>query len=130
MVRSQPMSRAALLAVALLAIAAPAVSGQTTHVYKVQLSIYVDRAEHKIKGQVKSDGPSFFCEESSVRLMKEEPGKDRKVATYRPVFLGKSGFRSPPRLRGSRVYVEVLKSPLPQRPVVCLAARSRTVTAP
>ena len=34
------------------------------------------------------------------------------------------------RIRGKRVYAEVLEYHLPSRPVVCLAARSRTVTAP
>jgi hypothetical protein len=128
--RRVPLAGAVLALVALLAVLVPTASSGKTHIYKVQLSIYVDRSEHKIKGQVSSEGPSFFCEESAVRLMKVEPGQDRKVATYKPIFLGKFGFRSTPRLRGSQVYVEVLKYHLPQRPVVCLAARSRTVTAP
>ncbi|HEY1354845.1 MAG TPA: hypothetical protein VGF09_00880 [Solirubrobacterales bacterium] len=130
MKRAGLLGAAILVAAAFAAAAIPTLAAGKTHVYAVQLSIYVDRSEGKIKGEVSSEAPSFFCEESAVRLMKEEPGKDRKVATYRPTFLGRFGFRSTPKLRGSKVYVEVLKYHLPQRPVICLAARSRAVTAP
>jgi hypothetical protein len=118
-----------LVASALLAVTVPGVSGETTHVYPVKMTIYVDRAEHKIKGTVESDAPSFFCEESMVRLRKVEPGKDEKVNFVKPVY-GKWGMRTTSKLSGSKVYAEVSKYHLPQRPVICLAARSRTVTAP
>ncbi|HEY7255531.1 MAG TPA: hypothetical protein VH476_02510 [Solirubrobacterales bacterium] len=117
------------LASALLAAAVPAVSGETTHVYPVKMTISVDRSEHKIKGTVESDAPSFFCEESTVRLYRVEPGKDKKVNFVKPVY-GKWGMRTTSRLSGSKVYAEVSKYHLPDRPVVCLAARTRTVTAP
>jgi hypothetical protein len=50
-------------------------------------------------------------------------------ARVRP-YIGQWHLESPPRIRGDRVYAEVLKYHLPQRPVISLAARSRTVTAP
>jgi hypothetical protein len=118
-----------LLASVVLAAAVPAVSGETTHVYPVTLTIYVDRQEHKIKGTVESDAPASFCEESMVRLLKVEPGEDRKVNFVKPTN-GKWGMRTTARLRGSKVYAEVSKYRLPDRPVVCLSARSRTVTVP
>jgi hypothetical protein len=125
-----PVAGAVLALTVVLAIIVPAVSSGKTHIYPVQLKIEADRSEHKIKGEVSSEAPASFCEESAVRLMEVEPGKDRKVASYKPFFLGRFGFRSTPKLRGSQVYVEVLRYHLPQRPVICLAARSRTVTAP
>src|SRR5262249_54219444 len=114
----------------LLAVMLPAASAGKTHIYKVQISISVDRSENKIKGEVSSEAPSAFCEESTVRLLEVGPGKDKKVATSRPVYFGKFGFRITPRLRGSKVYAEVLRYHLPQRPVICVAARSRALTVP
>ncbi len=127
--RSARLGATFLASVAVLAAAVPAVSGETTHTYPVKLTIYVDRAEHKVKGTVESEAPSTFCTESTVRVMKVEPGKDKKIAA---VFPGADlwGVRTSPRLKGSKVYAETLSYHLPSRPVVCLAARSRTVTAP
>jgi len=124
------MASALLAASASMAAIVPAVSGETTHVYPVQLTISVDRSEQKIKGTVSSEAPSEFCEESAVRLMKVEPGKDRKVSSVRPGSFGKWGITVSSKLSGSKVYAAVLKYHLPQRPVICLAARSRSVTAP
>jgi hypothetical protein len=130
MKRWRLLGAAILVASAFLAVAIPSVSAKKTHAYEVHLSIYVDRAEHKIKGMVSYEGPSFFCEESNIRLVKVAPGKDEKVSEVKPGMFGKWGFRTTSRLSGSRVYAEVLKYHLPQRPVICLGARSRTVTAP
>jgi hypothetical protein len=57
------------------------------------------------------------------------PGKDEVVKAVTP-YAGVFHASSPKRIRGKRVYAEVLSYHLPSRPVVCLAARSRTVTAP
>jgi hypothetical protein len=57
------------------------------------------------------------------------PGKDEVVKAVAP-YAGVFHASSPKRIRGKRVYAEVLSYHLPSRPVVCLAARSRTVTAP
>jgi hypothetical protein len=120
----------ALVAVAVSAFAAPAVSGETTHFYPVQLTISVERSASKIKGTVSSEAPSQFCEESMIRLMKVEPGKDKKVNSVWPGTFGQWGMRTTSRLSGSKVYAEVLKYHLPQRPVICEAAKSKVVTAP
>jgi hypothetical protein len=128
--RRVPCLGVVLAVAALLFAITPAASSAKTHTYPVQLKIEVDRAEHKVKGQIITEAPSQFCEESAVRLMEVEPGKDRKVASFKPFWLGKFGFTISPRLRGSKVYVEVLRYHLPQRPVICLAARSHAVAAP
>jgi hypothetical protein len=127
--RAAALGSAFLAASALLAVLVPAVSGETTHTYPVTLTISVDRSEHKIKGTVESESPSTFCIESTIRLVKVEPGKDGTVNSVFPTD-GRWGMRTTSRLSGSRVYAEVSRYHLPQRPVVCLAARSRTVTAP
>jgi hypothetical protein len=113
---------------AILAIA-PAATGETTHTYAVTLTITVDRAAHKLDGTVASDAPGQFCELSTVRVRKVMPGKDKVVARLTP-YGNEWHMKSPPALRGERVYAEVSTYHLPSRPVECLGARSRTVTAP
>jgi hypothetical protein len=113
---------------AILATTATA-SGETTHTYPVTLTISVDRAAHKIGGAIVTDAPSEFCDSSTVRVAQAMPGKDKVVARVFPVY-GEWGLKSFPALKGKRIYAEVLAYHLPQRPVECLAARSRTVTAP
>lgn len=115
--------------VAILAIA-PAASGETTNTYSVTLTIAVDRAAHKISGTVVSDAPAQFCEMSTVRVRRAMRGHDRVVARIFPSDLSEWRMKSPPALRGKRVYAEVSAYHLPNRPVECLGARSRTVTAP
>jgi hypothetical protein len=117
-----------VLTTAAVAIAATA-SGETTHTYPVSLTISVDRAADKISGTIVTDAPSEFCESSTVRVLRVTPGKDKVVARIYP-YGGKWGMKSPAALHGERVYAELLSYHLPSRPVVCLAARSRTVTAP
>jgi len=119
------------LAILLFAVAclAPAASGETTHTYPVALTISVDRPGHLINGTIVTDAPSEFCESSSIRIVLPLPGKDEVVKTVTP-YAGVFHASSPKRIRGKRVYAEVLSYHLPSRPVVCLAARSRTVTAP
>lgn len=117
-----------VLVAAILAIAATAF-GETTHTYPVALTIGVDRTVHKISGTIVTDAPSEFCESSTVRILRVMPGKDKVVARIYP-YGGKWGMKSPAALRGEHVYAELLSYHLPSRPVVCLAARSRTVTAP
>jgi hypothetical protein len=112
---------------AILAIT-PTAFGET-HTYAVTLTISVDRATHKIDGTVGSDAPGQFCELSTVRLRKVMPGKDKVVARLTP-YGNEWHMKSPPALRGERVYAEVSTYHLPSRPVECLGARSRTVTAP
>jgi hypothetical protein len=99
------------------------------HTYRVTLAISVDRDAGKISGTIESDAPSEFCDSSTVRIRQAMPGKDKVVARVFPTY---SGWRlnSFPALKGKRVYAEVLAYELPQRPVICLGARSRTVTAP
>jgi hypothetical protein len=104
-------------------------SGETTHTYPVTLTIAVDRVAHKISGTVTSDAPAEFCEQSTVRVRKVTPGRDDVVAYLTP-YANKWGMRSRSTLRGERVYAEVSAYHLPSRPVECLGARSRTVTAP
>ena len=108
---------------------APAAFGETTHTYPVSLTISVDRAAHKIGGTIVTDAPSEFCEISTIRVRRVMSGKDKVVAGITP-YAGEWRMKSPPALRGERIYAEVLSYHLPSRPVVCLGARSRTVTAP
>lgn len=114
--------------VAILAVTATA-SSDTTHVYAVTLTISVDREAHKISGTIVTDAPSEFCDTSTVRVRRAMPGKDKVVARLFPEA-SEWRMKSPAALRGKRVYAEVLAYHLPQRPVECLGARSRTVTAP
>jgi hypothetical protein len=128
--RSAHLGVAFLVASALLAAAVPGVSGETTHVYSVTLTVYVDRAEHKVKGTVSApDAPSEFCDQAMIRLMQVLPGKDKKVTSDWPTD-GRWGFRTAARVRGERVYAEVLEYKIPGRPVICKGAKSRIVTAP
>jgi hypothetical protein len=117
------------LLAALLAIAATAF-GETTHTYPVTVTIAVDRAAHKVGGEVLSEAPAQFCEMSTVRVLRVMPGKDKVVARIFPSDISQWSMKSPPALRGARVYAETSAYQLPSRPVVCLAGRSRTVTAP
>jgi hypothetical protein len=110
-------------------VIAPTASGETTHVYPVSLTIAVDRPAAKISGTIVTDAPSEFCDSSSVRVRIAMPGHDKIVARIFP-YGAEWRMKSPPSLRGKRVYAEVLAYHLPARPVECLAARSRTVTAP
>ena len=57
------------------------------------------------------------------------PGQDKVVARLFPEP-AEWRMKSTPGPQGARVYAEVLAYHLPQRPVECLGARSRTVTAP
>jgi hypothetical protein len=118
-----------IAALCLVACLVPAASGETTHTYTVALTISVDRPGHLINGTIVTDAPSEFCESSSIRIVRPVPGKDEVVKTVTP-YAGVFHASSPKRIRGKRVYAEVLSYHLPSRPVVCLAARSRTVTAP
>jgi hypothetical protein len=122
------------LAAALATVLAPAASGRRTHTYQVVLSITVDRSAHEITGTVTTEpqAPSHFCEQATVRLMRQAPGQNEVVAHIRPnvFFESKWKFKSHSSLRGARVYAEVSAYHLPDRPIECLAARSRTVTAP
>lgn len=110
-------------------LATSTASGETIHTYAVTLTISVDRAAHKLGGTIVSDAPSEFCDSSTVRVMEVVPGKDKVVARVFPEA-SEWGLKSFPALKGKRVYAEVLAYHLPQRPVECLAARSRAVTAP
>ncbi len=128
------MGRLTLLGIVIVSSAAivataPAASAETTHVYSVSLTIAVDRAAHKIDGTIVTEAPSEFCDSSTVRVRISMPGHDRVVARIFP-YGAEWHMKSPPALRGERVYAEVLAYHLPQRPVECLAARSRTVIAP
>jgi hypothetical protein len=116
-------SIAAILAIPSLA------SGETTHTYAVTLTISVDRTAHKLDGTIASDAPGQFCELSTVRIRKVVQGKDKVVARLTP-YGNEWHMKSPPGLRGERVYAEVSTYHLPGRPVECFGARSRTVTAP
>lgn len=116
-------------ACAILLVAPPAASTDVIHTYAVTLTIGVDRDANKLIGTVSSDAPSEFCDSSAVRIRRAMPGKDKVVARVPPTA-GEWRMRSFPAIRGKRVYAEVLAYELPQRPVMCLGARSRTVTAP
>ena len=120
-----------LLATLLLAVAGlvPAATGEPTHTFPVALTISVDRPGHLINGTIVTDAPSEFCESSSIRIVRPLPGKDEVIKTVTP-YAGEYHASSPKRIRNKRVYAEVLEYHLPSRPVVCLAARSRTVIAP
>jgi aspartyl-tRNA(Asn)/glutamyl-tRNA(Gln) amidotransferase subunit C len=65
---------------AVLVSAAPAASGETTHTYPVTLTISVDRAARQLNGTIITDAPSEFCDSSSIRILREMPGKDELVA--------------------------------------------------
>jgi len=121
---------AALLSLAMALVATPVASGETTHVYPVTLTIAVDRPAHQIDVSVSSDAPAQFCEMSTIRIRRAMPGKDKVVARSFPNDFGEWHLKTPPALRGERVYAEVSGYHLPSRPVECLGARSRTVTAP
>lgn len=118
-----------LASVAAILSLVPAASGETTHTYPVALTISVDRPGHLINGTIVTEAPSEFCESSAIRIVRVMPGKDKVVKAVTP-YAGEFHARSPTFIRGKRVYAEVLSYHLPSRPVVCLAARSRTVTAP
>jgi len=120
---------ALLLVCAGLLAAAPTGSADVIHTYPVTLTISVDREAGKLSGAISSDAPSEFCDSSTVRIRQSMPGKDKVVARVFPTY-GEWRLRSFPAIRGKRVYAEVLAYELPQRPVMCLGARSRTVTAP
>ncbi len=120
---------AVIASIAAILVVVTAASGETTHTYPVTLTISVDRAAHKISGTIVTDAPSEFCEISTIRVRREMPGHD-KVVTGIPPYGGEWRMKSPPALRGARIYAEVSTYHLPNRPVVCLGARSRTVTAP
>jgi len=83
----------------------------------------------KINGTIVTDAPSEFCDSSSVSRPHRDAGKDEIVARLDPYY-SEYHMKSPPALRGKRVYAEVLAYHLPARPVECLGARSRTVVAP
>jgi|GEM_PF-4672973 len=116
-------------ACAALLAAAPAATADVIHTYAVSLTISVDRDVGRLSGTISSDAPSEFCDSSTVRIRQTMPGKDKVVARVFP-GAGKWGLDSFPAIRGKRVYAEVLAYELPYRPVMCLGARSRAVTAP
>jgi hypothetical protein len=118
-----------VIALAAILTSIPAAFGETTHTYPVTLTIAVDRSAHKIGGTIETEAPSEFCEISTVRVRRVMAGHDKVVAGI-PPYAGEWRMKSPPALRGERIYAEVLSYHLPSRPVVCLGARSRTVTAP
>lgn len=118
----------ALVLTASLVFAGPA-AGEETHVYSVSLTIAVDRAEGTISGSVVTEAPSEFCDSSAIRIRVVMPGKDKVAARVTP-YAAEWHLNSPPSLRGKRVYAEVLPYHLPSRPVECLGARTRAVTAP
>lgn len=128
------MGKRSLLGVSVALIApiltvTAAASAETTHTYAVTLTITVDRDAHKINGTVSSDAPGQFCELSTIRVRKAMPGHDKVVARIAP-YGNEWQMKSFPALSGERVYAEVSTYHLPSRPVECLGARSRTVTAP
>lgn len=104
-------------------------AAEETHVYPVSLTVSVDRSEAKLNGTIVTDAPSEFCDSSTVRVLVVTPGKDAVVGRLYP-SAGEFHMKSTPKLRGKRVYAEVLAYHLPSRPVECLAARSRAVTMP
>jgi len=121
---------AVVVLIAAIFAATPAAPGETTHVYPVTLTITVDRDAHRISGAVASEAPAQFCEMSTVRVREAMRGHDRVVARIFPNDFSEWRMKSPLALRGERVYAEVSPYHLPSRPVECLGARSRTVTAP
>ena len=127
---TRPLRRAlAAAAAAVLALAGGA-PATTTHTYPVTISIKVNKPEKKIEGDVDSPAPSEFCDSSGVRIMHPQRGKDQLVAKVNTFGAGQWSFRIKPKRSGQRLYAQTLKYHLPSRPVVCLGARSRTVTAP
>jgi hypothetical protein len=116
-------------ACAVFSAAAPVASADVIHTYAVTLTISVDRDAGKLSGTISSDAPSEFCDSSTVRIRRAMPGKDKVVARVFPTY-GEWRLKSFTAIRGKRVYAEALTYELPQRPVICLGARSRTVTAP
>ncbi|HYP55503.1 MAG TPA: hypothetical protein VEQ41_04280 [Solirubrobacterales bacterium] len=123
-------STAALLSTAIALAGVSVASAETTHVYPVTLTISVDRQARQIDVSVSSDAPAQFCETSMIRIRRAMPGKDKVIARSFPNDLGEWHLKAPPALRGKRIYAEVSGYRLPERPVECLGARSRTVTAP
>jgi hypothetical protein len=128
MVPAKPVA-AAILVCSLLIVATPVASADVIHTYPVTLTIKVDRAAGKLSGTIVSEAPSEFCDSSTVRIRRAMPGKDKVVGRVFPTY-GEWRLKSFPAISGKRVYAEVLSYELPQRPVICLGARSRTVTAP
>ncbi len=128
------ISLLAVAALAALMALSPAASGRRTHTYQVVISVSVDRSAHLLTGKVTSEpqAPSFFCEASAVRIVEAMPGKDRVVARVRPDLehLAEWRFTVPDALRGTKLHAETSAYHLPQRPIQCLAGRSRDVTAP
>jgi hypothetical protein len=118
-----------IAACSFLGVAASVAAADVIHTYEVTLTIKVDRSAGKISGTISSEAPSEFCDSSAVRIRRAMPGKDKVVARVTPTY-GEWRLRSFPAISGKRVYAEVLSYELPQRPVICLGARSRTVTAP
>jgi hypothetical protein len=127
----RPTRQFAILVVACAALlaVAPAGSADVIHTYPVKLTIGVDRATGKISGTISSEAPSEFCDGSTVRIRRAMPGKDKVVARVFPAY-GEWRLKSFRAISGKRVYAEVLGYELPDRPVICLGARSRAVTAP
>ena len=111
-----------------LVVARPA-TGEETHVYPVSLTIAVDRAERTISGTVVTEAPSEFCDSSAIRIRVVTPGNDKVAARVTP-YGAEWHLKSPPSLHGKRVYAEVLPYHLPSRPVECLGARTKAVSAP
>jgi hypothetical protein len=107
-----------------------AATAEDTHTYSVTVTIAVDRAAGKIGGEVISDAPAQFCEMSTVRVRRAMPGKDKVVARIFPSDVSTWSLKPGPGLKGAKVYAETSEYHLPSRPIVCLAARSRAVTAP
>lgn len=121
---------ATLIVALLIALAVSSTgSADVIHTYAVTLTISVDRGADRLSGTISSEAPSEFCDSSTVRIRRSMPGKDKVVGRVFPTY-GKWRLKSFPAISGKRVYAEVLTYELPQRPVICLGARSRTVTAP
>ncbi len=100
-----------------------------THVYSVSLTLKADSSKRRITGTVVTKAPSEFCDTSKIRVRQVQAGKDHVVAKVKP-HNAKWHLDSTGSLRGKRVYAEVSRYHLPNRPVECRAARSPTVTAP
>jgi hypothetical protein len=121
---------AAIVLVAALALAIPLhVSGETTHVYAVSLTIAANPATGKIDGTIVTEAPSEFCDSSTIRVREAMRGKDRVIARI-PPYGGEWHLKPPPALSGKRIYAEVSKYHLPSRPVICLEARSPAIRVP
>ena len=85
--------------------------------------LYVDLARENLKWRMVRYVNTLWM------MVGKGGGKDRIAARIYP-YGGEFHMKSTPNLRGKRVYAEVLAYHLPSRPVECLAARSRAVTAP